>query len=90
MDKLVKSVRCGGISCNDTLMHVARKWCCTTYNFTVKIKKRIRNIDIRLELGVVEMKNDIQKTKLKWFGHVMQMREERVSKKMQHTKIEGK
>jgi hypothetical protein len=34
--------------------------------------------------------NDIQKSRLRWFGHVMQMGEERIHKKMLNTKIEGK
>ena len=29
-------------------------------------------------------------SRLGWFGHVMQVREERITKKMQHTKMEGK
>ena len=37
-----------------------------------------------------EIKNNIQKSRLRWFGHVMQLKEERISKKMLHTKIEGK
>ena len=49
---------------------------------------RIRNTDIRLELGVDERKNYIQK-KLRWFGHVVRMGEERISKKILHTKLEG-
>ena len=47
-----------------------------------KIKVRIRNTNIRLEVGVDEIKNDIQKRRLRWFGHVMRMREERIPKKM--------
>ena len=39
-------------------------------------KGRIRNINIRLELGVDERKNDTQKSRLRWFGHVMQIRRE--------------
>jgi hypothetical protein len=49
-------------------------------------KDRIRNTNIRLELGVVEIKNDIKKSR--WFGHVMWVTEERIPKKMLHTKME--
>ena len=37
-----------------------------------------------------KIKNDIQKNRLRWFGHVMQKREERIPKKILHTKIDGK
>ena len=37
-----------------------------------------------------EIKNDIQRSRLRRFGHVMQMRAERIPKKMLQTKIEGK
>ena len=36
------------------------------------------------------MKNDIEKSGLTWFEHVMWMREERIPTKMLHTKMEGK
>jgi hypothetical protein len=36
------------------------------------------------------MKNEIQKSKLRWFGYVMRMREEKIPKKMLNTKMEGK
>ena len=29
-------------------------------------------------------------SRLRWFGHILQMREERIPKKMLHIKIEGK
>ena len=50
---------------------------------------RLKNNDA-MELGMDEIKNDIQNSRLRWFGHVMQMREERIPKKMLHTKMEGK
>ena len=55
-----------------------------------KTKDRIKNANIRLELGVDEIKNDIQMSRLRWFGHVMQMGEKRICKKMLHTKIDAK
>jgi hypothetical protein len=36
---------------------------------------------------VDEIKNDIQKSRFRWFGHMMWMREERMPKKMLHTKM---
>ena len=53
-------------------------------------KSKIINTYIRLEQGVDKIKNDIQKIRLRWFGHVMRMGEERISKKMLRTKLEGK
>ena len=41
----------------------------------------IRNTNIRLELGVDEIKKYIQKGKLRWFRHVMQMGEENATLK---------
>ena len=37
-----------------------------------KINDRIRNTNIRFEPGVDEIKNDIQKGRLRWFEHVIQ------------------
>ena len=37
---------------------------------------RIRNSNIRLKLGMDEIKNDIQKCRLTWFEHVMQRRKD--------------
>ena len=39
-------------------------------------KNRIRNINIRLELGMDEIKNDIQKIRLSWFGHADERRDD--------------
>ena len=36
------------------------------------------------------IKNVIQKNRLRWFGHVMPMAEERICKKMLHAKMEGR
>ena len=43
-----------------------------------------------MQLGVNEIKLDVQKNKLRWFGHVMQMRKERICKKLLHTKMTRK
>ena len=49
-----------------------------------KTKNRTRNTEIILELGVDEIKNDIQTSRVRWFGHVVRVREERIPKKMLH------
>ena len=36
-----------------------------------------------------KIKNGIQKDILRWFGHMMQMREERIPKKMLHKTLEN-
>ena len=33
--------------------------------------------------------NDIQRSRLRWYGHAMQIGKERISKKILHTKMEG-
>jgi hypothetical protein len=43
-----------------------------------------------LELGVDEIKNVIQESSLRWFGHVIWMGEERILKKMLQSEMEGK
>ena len=35
-----------------------------------------------------EIKNNIKNSRLRWFRHVMQMREEKIPKKMLHIKLE--
>ena len=42
------------------------------------------------KLGLDKIKNDIQRSRLSWSGHVMQMGKERIPQKMLNTKIEGK
>ena len=55
-----------------------------------KTKIKIKNTNIRLELGVDEIENVIQNSRLRCFGYVMRMREERIPKKMLQTRMEGK
>ena len=47
----------------------------------------IRNSNIGLDQWVNEIKNGIHQSRLGWFGHVMQMKEEMMPKKMCHTKM---
>jgi hypothetical protein len=55
-----------------------------------KTKDMIINTNIRLDLGVDEIKNNIQKSRYVIFGCVMWMGEERIPKKMLNTKMERK
>ena len=41
-------------------------------------------------IGVDEIRTDIEMSRLRWLGHVMWMEEERIPKKMLHTKMDGK
>jgi hypothetical protein len=45
--------------------------------------------NISLELGMDKIKNNFQKSILRWFGHVMRLREERIPEKMLHTQMEA-
>ena len=48
------------------------------------------NTNIRLELGMNEIKSSIQKSTLRWFGRVMRMREKRIPQKKATHKNGGK
>ena len=52
--------------------------------------KRLGNTNIKFELGVDEIKNDIQNNRLRRFGKVLRESEERISKKILHEKMVGK
>ena len=52
-------------------------------------KDKIISTNIRLELEMDKIKNDIHKSRLIWFGHEMQ-REERIHMKMLLAKMKGK
>jgi hypothetical protein len=45
-------------------------------------RDRIRNIHIWGELKMEEIQNQIEESRLKWFGHVKRMDEHRISKKI--------
>ena len=53
-------------------------------------KNSVRNTDIKSEVGVDQIKNDIQKSRLRGFGLVVLMTEVRLRKKMQHTEMQKK
>lgn len=51
---------------------------------------RVRNVDIREELGVESMRERVGKMGLRWYGHVKRMSEERLPRKMEALKIAGR
>ena len=53
-------------------------------------RDRVRNEDVRKEVGVEKLNDKIEKNKLRWFGHVRRMEEGRIPKKMLDAKFEGK
>lgn len=53
-------------------------------------RDRVRNVDVRKEIGVEKVNDKIEKSRLKWFGHVKRMSDGRIPKEMMETKFEGK
>jgi hypothetical protein len=53
-------------------------------------RDKIRNNDIREQLKVDDIKHDTERNRLKWYGHVMHMADERIPKKDAADEIEGK
>jgi hypothetical protein len=53
-------------------------------------RDKIRNKDIREQLKVDDIKHDMERKKLKWYGHIMRMAEERIPKKDAGDEAEGK
>ena len=53
-------------------------------------RDNIRNTFIIEELKIEEIKRDIEKIRLQWYGHVMRIPEERIPKSMLQTKPKGK
>jgi hypothetical protein len=87
------------------LLHGAESWTCTKreeskiqamgmkYLREILGKTRrdkIRNDDIREQLKVDDIKNDIERNRLKWYGHVMCMADERIPKRMLEMKLSGR
>ena len=65
------------------LVNIFLSFCLSRFSFYI-------NINIRLNLEVDEIKNDIQKSRLRSFVDVMQMTEKRISYKMLLIKMERK
>lgn len=53
-------------------------------------KDRMRNEDVRNEVGIGKLTERIEKSKLRWFGHVKRMEENRIPRQMLEAKLEGK
>jgi hypothetical protein len=84
------------------LLHAAESWTCTKreeskiqameMKFLREImgktrRDRIRNDDIREQLKVDDIKTDIEKNRLRWYGHVMRIADERIPKKTLEMKL---
>jgi hypothetical protein len=53
-------------------------------------RDKIKNNNIREQLKVDDIKHDMERNRLKWYGHVMRMADERIPKKDAGVEIEGK
>jgi hypothetical protein len=53
-------------------------------------RDRIRNDDIREQLKVDNIKIDIEKNRLRWYGHVMRMADERIPKRTLEMTLRGR
>ena len=53
-------------------------------------RDRIRNEDIRRELNMESMKEKVEKMRLRWFGHVKRMGEDRLPRRMEEMRMEGR
>jgi hypothetical protein len=53
-------------------------------------RDKIRNDDIREQLKVDNIKHDMERKRLKWYGHVMRMADEKIPKKMLEMKLRGR
>jgi hypothetical protein len=53
-------------------------------------RDKIRNDDIREQLKVDDIKNYIERNRLKWYGHVMRMSEERIPRRTLEMKLRGR
>ena len=45
-------------------------------------RDRLRNVDIRDELGITSILDIVERNKLRWYGHVQRMEEDRLPKIM--------
>jgi hypothetical protein len=53
-------------------------------------QERIRNIYIRGELKMEEIQNQIEGSRLRWFGHVKRMDEHRIPNRLLRMKMSGR
>ncbi|KAI5734314.1 hypothetical protein M8J77_004982 [Diaphorina citri] len=52
-------------------------------------RDRIRNIDIRKMVDIESLEEKMRERRLKWYGHVMRMNDERLPKKVYDMEMEG-
>jgi hypothetical protein len=87
------------------LLYGAESWTCTKKEKSkiqateIKVLKeilgktrrdKIRNDDIREQLKVDDIQHDMEEIRLKWYGHVMRMADDRIPKKMLEMKLRGR
>lgn len=53
-------------------------------------RDRIRNEDIRRELNMESIRGKIENMRIRWFGHMKRMGEDRLPRKMEEMRIEGR
>jgi hypothetical protein len=53
-------------------------------------KDKIRNNNIREQLKVDSIKHNMESNRVKWYGHIMCMADERVPKRMLEMKLRGR
>ena len=51
---------------------------------------KIKNTNVKSCLASMNSKMNLKKIRLRWFGHLMRITEERITKKILHTKTESK
>ena len=53
-------------------------------------RDKIRSVSIRRELGVNDIKETVREIRLRWYGHVMRMKDDNEVKKVMYMKVPGK
>ena len=53
-------------------------------------RDKIRSVDIRRELGVNDIKEKAREIRLRWYGHVMRMKDDNEVKKVMYMEVPGK
>jgi uncharacterized Fe-S cluster-containing protein len=53
-------------------------------------RDKVRNNDVREQLKVDDIKHDMERNRLKWYGHVMHVADEKIPKKMLEMKLRTK
>jgi hypothetical protein len=53
-------------------------------------REKIKNDDIREQLKVDDIINDIERNRLQWYGHVMRMADERIPRRTLEMKLRGR